>query len=268
MYKKFIVFIFIIIFINFSRADTKPLSYNFIIPTYCGDGLCILGENCATCSSDCGVCPLGSRGKLQNNDCSDGPIKVVCKCEDQYYSSGYCFDYEYYESEFEFQKRRNLNNNKQPELIVDELKVYEPDELVNISINLSEYINYFNLSENFSQVYVMIDDNTRKYTLRKKGSHEFGFSFFNTLESGEHVYRVFIFDGIQEILVSQSVFIVKGDPDEPETKRNIQIQGDVINIENPSQLNDYTSTYMIMLVSLSLIGMVMLVLKNFREYNK
>jgi hypothetical protein len=37
--------------------DIGPYEYVYVI---CGDGVCSLGEDCSTCSSDCGVCPVNN----------------------------------------------------------------------------------------------------------------------------------------------------------------------------------------------------------------
>jgi hypothetical protein len=41
---------------NINNSDVNDTEKTLLIP-YCGDGICNNGENCASCSSDCGSCP-------------------------------------------------------------------------------------------------------------------------------------------------------------------------------------------------------------------
>ena len=80
--------------VSFSSAVDN--TYNFIIPTYCGDAVCTLGENCATCILDCGECPVSNtHGKQYSHTRAvmpmcDGLVTGPCYCGDDISINGIC----------------------------------------------------------------------------------------------------------------------------------------------------------------------------------
>ena len=51
-----------------------------IISSYCGDGNCDSGENCSSCSSDCGECPSAAVTGGRGGFCGEGYLRVEGKC--------------------------------------------------------------------------------------------------------------------------------------------------------------------------------------------
>jgi hypothetical protein len=58
----------------------------------CGDGLCETGENCTTCSADCGLCGALNGAECEvNTDCNSVHcVHGICQPEDPYPGDGWC----------------------------------------------------------------------------------------------------------------------------------------------------------------------------------